>query len=295
MVFCSLAMSFALMIVVMSYLVWDRWRIASSVHQRLALATRELHALQGRTPPLTVELAAKLEAELTSTLVEWEDVEAFVEDGISGDPTISPERVQRADVFFEVASFVERMRAQAERCGIELKPQEQFGFGDYASASPDIAGSAAILRERMAVEVVLKALFEAHPRELVAVQREGRVTGGNGSSHRQPPNSVSARADYFEWDLRGSVRVPESINTLAFRVVFIGQTMALRMFLNALGSHELPLLVREVEVAPMPGSASARRGRVDFGQTTALIPQLFSRFTVTVELLQIINKTGAED
>ena len=46
------------------------------------------------------------------------------------------------------------------------------------------------------------------------------------------------------------MRAPGFLDSTAFRLVFVGQTSALRAFLNRIGSFELPVLVREVEVEP---------------------------------------------
>ena len=54
----------------------------------------------------------------------------------------------------------------------------------------------------------------------------------------------------FAIESAGSVRYPMYVDTLAFRFVFIGQTAALRTFINRLAGFDLPVIVREVEAEP---------------------------------------------
>ena len=91
------------------------------------------------------------------------------------------------------------------------------------------------------------------------------------------------------------LRVPGRLEGDAFRLEFIGQTTALREFLNALAAFKLPVIVRSVEVEPLnaqlPAAASA--GPPAAGAPVPLVVQNFSRFVVVVELVRLIEPVEA--
>jgi uncharacterized membrane protein YbjE (DUF340 family) len=109
----------------------------------------------------------------------------------------------------------------------------------------------------------------------------------------------------FTIDPMVSARAKDLIKTDAFRLVFVGQTAALRTFLRQLTCFELPVVVRaiEVESAATVGGATALRGNDATPTTIATIPvtaaptveaplplvlPALSKFTVTVELIEVI-------
>jgi hypothetical protein len=113
----------------------------------------------------------------------------------------------------------------------------------------------------------------------------------------------------FVIDPQVSARTPGYVDTLAFRIVFSGQTAALRGFMNALAAPEIPLVVRSVEVTTgsadaqrqtagrtnqpppnlfprAPGSAMTPEAAVASG-SVPIVPENDARFTVTVELFEV--------
>jgi hypothetical protein len=88
-------------------------------------------------------------------------------------------------------------------------------------------------------------------------------------------------ADFFELDAHGSARVPGFVDTLALRVVFVGETDALRVLLNKLAEFELPIVVRSVEAEPAEVAATAPDA------VAPLVARRATRFTVTVECVQL--------
>jgi hypothetical protein len=201
-------------------------------------------------------------------------------DLISG-PDKSPVPVERADGYFDIASFIERMRDYAQEQGVELKADERFGFSDYAHTGPAPGDVSLVFKERVAMESLLKALFDARPRQLLAVQRERRATTV------EQVNAATVRADTFDWDQRASVRRAGSINARALRISFVSQTASLRTLLNRLAEADLALVVRGVEVAPMTLAVGrVENAELEKNRPRPLVPQSYSRFTITVELIE---------
>lgn len=190
-----------------------------------------------------------------------------------------PER--RPDAFFDIADFVERMRHRAERSGVSLRPDERFGFAEFAHVGPEQEEIAAIYRERLVMQHLLEHLFDARPDRLLAAQRERPASAVHREARSAPP---TASADVFEIDPRVTARVPGFVDATAFRLVFTGGTGTLRTFLNRLSTFELPLVVRSVEVERPDERAEPRRSE---GEIAPLVAPASSRFTVTVEYVEL--------
>jgi len=128
-----------------------------------------------------------------------------------------------------------------------------------------------------------------------------------------PEGSASISPDYFDLDPRLTVPDPELVEVSAFRLIFTGPTAVLRALLNQLATFELPVIVRTVEVEPatgddllsageeaaappaaapastvliasVPRPTSANRG----GTLAPLVPKSVSKFTVTVEFVELV-------
>ena len=226
-----------------------------------------------------------------------------------GEPTKS------TDAYFDIAQFVERMQQLATDAGVSLRNDERFGFATYANVGPEPDFIRPVYRQRRIVEYLLRALFSARPRSLLSVQREvpRPVAVSGAPPDRQSPRPASdasappGNGDYFAIDSQVSARTPEYVDTMPFRITFAGQTAALRGFMNALAAPEIPLVMRSVEVEPVPaeperpGGPGSRAGPPAslFGRTVAtparealqgsvpIVSENDSRFTVTVELFEV--------
>ncbi|HVS53778.1 MAG TPA: Amuc_1100 family pilus-like protein, partial [Opitutaceae bacterium] len=243
----------------------------------------------------------------------------------------------RADAYFDLATFVERTRELAKKEGIEIRPEaERCGFSLYANEGPDVEHIEPVFRQRLVLEHVLGALFEAHARALLAVKRESPLSkrerderdaalaAANGvpPADAIAPSATDDAGDFFAIDPRASVRAPGFLDATAFRVTFIGQTAALRTFLNRLAAFELPLLVREVQVEPAtfeePAPASpeetaasenakstpasvvltaeaparkppAKKSSRRLSTAAPIVAKPFSKFTVTLECIELVS------
>ena len=264
------------------------------LHPQVLALKKELRTLGKVQPALTDEISrsidadlenatnalARLRAELTST---GETADAFER---------APRPVAKADGFFDIAAFVERMRQAAVDHEVRLRPDERFGFAAYEHNGPEPDALPAVFCERYAAEHLLRALFESRPYSLVGVQRERRVTDARTVVVRDSSDSGSL-ADTFEWDRRGSSRT-SAVDGSVLKIAFVGETVTLRELLNRLGEFELPLVVRAVEIQPEAaerGKAAATSGR---DAETPLVAKSMSRFSVTVELIRLLVSAGGE-
>lgn len=281
--FASTLMALGLIALAEAGCLGERWAAATMARRRVEKLSRELRSFAVIQPEPTAENAARIEA----GLVRANQALAAAKIGLIPSGPAAPRLDQmvpehRPDAFFDIAAFVEAMRARAQQAGVILRADERFGFSSYINEAPEAGRLAAVFRERLMVQSLLEVLIAARPRQLLAVQR-ARPPGQGGRNPASPAGAGAA--DYFDLDPRVSARVPGMVETTAIRVAFTGQTAVLRTLLNKLAEFELPVVVRAVEVAPADGvpdvSAPARPG------TTALIARPWSRFTVTVEFIAL--------
>ncbi len=220
-------------------------------------------------------------------------------------------------LFFNIATFVELMRDNAQAAKIKIKADERFGFATYANAGPERDLIPQVYRQRQVAEYLLGALFQAAPSELVSFQRErladlASPAKAGAQSARATAASTTANNDLFDMDSRITARVPGFVDASAFRLTFIGDTASLRALLNKLATFELPLVVRGVEVDPVSKPqapekvAPANTLSSIFGTTPAtsaaaepvkpkpLVEKVLSKFTVTVELIDLVDTTPTE-
>jgi hypothetical protein len=221
-------------------------------------------------------------------------------------------------LFFNIATFVELMRDNALAAKIKIKADERFGFTTYANAGPERELIPQVYRQRQVAEYLLGALFKAAPSELVSLQRERPAdSGGNPAKPSAPAarsgsTTVGTNIDYFDMDSRITARVPGFVGASAFRLTFIGDTASLRTLLNKLATFELPLVVRGVEVDPIIkvqatekvtpantlssifGTTPAATAAVEPVKPKPLVDKVLSKFTVTVELIDLVDTTPTE-
>lgn len=298
-VFAASLLVLGLTVLVEAGLIGERWAAARAVRKRLEGVGRELRALAALAPAPTPENAARIEADLGRARQERAALQA---DLAPPAPEASrqfsrPVPARRPDAFFDLADFVESTRARARQAGVLLRADERFGFSAYVHEAPEAGQIAAVFRERVVVHYLMEALLTAQPHQLVSIQREHspELAGirGRGNPAGSPAAGMpgAAGSDYFAIDPRLSLRMPEVIETTAFRLTFTGHTATLRALLNKLAEFELPVVVRAVEVAP------ADRLRDDPAparpEAQPLVASPWSRFTVTVEFVALASRPKA--
>jgi hypothetical protein len=252
------------------YLTYDRWMASRAAAKTLVERTAELQGMTALNPPPKRDVAAAIEADLAKAQAALAAMQAELKGRGPAAERIRAAKLpaNRTDAFFDLATFVEKTRELARKHEVVLRPEAaRLGFSAYANEGPAADHIEPVFRQRQIAQYLLEALIEAKPRAIFAVRREATL----GKAEREaraaaqaaiaaggPPDPAAAPAepaaegaggpDYFTIDPRVTARVPGFIDTVPFRLVFTGQTAALRVFLNRLAAFELPVLVREVEV-----------------------------------------------
>jgi hypothetical protein len=330
-----------LVVVGEGWCIYERWSASRAADAKLTQKLGELQAMSGLTPPPTRDVATAIEADLARA----QRAVAMMRGELSGHGPAA-ERVKaakppaatnngRTEEYFNLATFVEKTRDLAKKQDIDVRPEaSRFGFATYANAGPEADRIEPVFHQQLIAQYLIESLCEAKPRALVSVQREKTLTEAErkaradalAANNGQPPDANSAPLpgsnepdgpDFFEINSRMSARVPGYVDTTAFRLVFTGQTAALRSFLNKLASFELPVLVREVEVEPTAAEetptpsddtapAASSAASVVLSATAAspkpvtvkpptaapIVAKPLSKFTVTVEHIELVATPG---
>jgi len=244
-------------------LTYERWAASREAVKNLAQRKGDLGAMATLSPAPTRDIAKVIEADLAKAQASLASMQTELKGRGPAAERLRTAKVPaaRTDAFFDLATFVERTRELAKKNDVEIRPEAaRFGFAAYANVGPDEKHIDPVFRQRLVAQYLVESLLEAKPRTLLAVKRERTVTkedrdARNAALQRgEPPPEAPADAavedspDYFAVDPRVTARVGGFIDTTGFQFVFVGQTAALRNFLNKLAAFELPVLVREVEV-----------------------------------------------
>lgn len=308
--------------------LYERYAASREASVRLRQRKDELAAMEQLTPPPTRPVAAAIEADLAKAQATLAALQAELKGRGPAVERLRAAKVPaaRTDSFFDLATYMERMRELAEKNGVEVRAEaSRFGFVQYANEGPETDRIEPVFRQRQLAEFLLEALLAAKPRTLVAVKRERPLTKAErearaaaeaaGTPVEDPAPGAGDSPDFFAVDPRVTARVKGHIETAPFRFVFTGQTAALRNFLVRLAEFELPVLVREVEVEPVGGEEAAAflaEGAKPAGEPAAdakappatkaapkaaaprapaavpIVTRSLSRFTVTVELVELV-------
>jgi len=268
----------------------NRTEMVETLAQAGQLQERRL-LLLGQAPPPTPQIAAQIAATQRS-------IERAAEEGAARliPRSLAPEESrgtelirERAGAYFDLAWFVEEMRATAAAEDVQLVEAESFGFSSHAHSGPDSEHVGRVLRQRRHLESLLKALFSVRPVRLESVRREAPLPGSAAARG----GADAAGADYFRIAPETSLQRSGMIDTLAFRLIFVGNTGCLRDFLNRLLEDDTPWMVRLVEVEPATRASAERpSGKVDEKSVKSIGPEL-SRFALTVETIERIGLTPA--
>lgn len=256
----------------------------------------ELQAMADLVPVPTPGVAAAVEADLARGQRALAAMEAELKGRGAAAERLRVTRVPaaRTDAYFDLATFVEKMRARAKKQEVDLRPEAaRFGFATYANEGPETERMAAIFHQRLVAQYLIEALLECRPTALLAVQRERVLTKAErdardaavqaakeAAAGGQPSGPVTDGSfaatpdgpDFFAIDPRASARVPGALDALAFRFAFTGHTAVLRAFLNKLAAFELPVLVREVEVLPASADDAAPSATEEAATTAGPAP-----------------------
>ncbi len=339
-VFASLMTLCALLVLGEMALIYERWSASRATAKKLVERQAELVGMRDVTPPPTREVAKEIEADWARAQQALAAMQGELKGRGPAAERLRSVKVPaaRTDAYFDLATFVEKMRELAKKQDVEIRPEAaRFGFNAYANEGPDAGLIEPVFRQRSIAQYLIEALLEARPRALLMVKREPPLTKKEREERvaalaaalasGQPADpavagvevAVPEGPDYFQIDPRGSARVPGYVDATAFRLVFTGQTAALRQFLNRLAGFELPVLVREVEVEPAtaeesaavandetpadtpaaapsvvltvkaPAKPPAKKAPPRAPVSTPIVTQPLSKFTVTVEYIDLVT------
>lgn len=228
-----------------------------------------------------------------------------------------------SDLLFEIQSFVDRYNALARAPGDDIDPIQlpaNFGFSFRnlidGGVPPEDAQIPGLWKQKEIIQYLMDSLYASGPISITAVERELLVQPSPGQEDTRPrrtqptersgrPTARTTPQGIFAINPLISARVPGAVETMAFRIQFTGYTSALRDFLVQLSSFELPIVVRSVEVAPAPATATRRDDDVFGGIFGTQRPQPeaagvedrarrpvvvdnVSRFTIVVEFIQVV-------
>lgn len=276
-VFTAVLTACGLLALAEGYGIYERYTASVAAEKKLKQKLGELQQMGDLNPAPTRTNAAAIEADLDRAKRALAAMQTELSGRGPAADRLHNTRVPaaRTDAFFDLATYMEKMRALAHAQDVDVRPEANaFGFGVYTHAGPVAGRIAEVFHQRQIAQYLVESLVEAHPRSIFAVQREHALTKPEKDARDlaaltaaaqaagtpapdappapdNPPPPVETEpegADFFEMDPRASARAPGYIDTTAFRLVFTGQTTALRAFLNKLASFELPVLVREVNV-----------------------------------------------
>jgi hypothetical protein len=310
--------------------LYERFSTSRDAEKRLQQRKAELAGMEQLTPPPTRAVASAIEADLAKAQAALAAMQAELKGRGPAAERIRSAKVPvaRTDAFFDLATYMERMRELAEKNGVEVRPEaSRFGFLQHANEGPETDRIEPVFRQRQIAEHLLEALLAGKPRSLVSVKRERPLTKAEREARAAAEAagtpvdestvvSEGDSPDFFVVDPRVTARVKGFIDTMAFRITFTGQTASLRNFVVRLAEFELPILVREVEVEPVGGeeaaaflAESAKPASPEVATDTKapaakaapkaaaprspavspIVPKSLSRFTVTVELIELVT------
>lgn len=263
------------------------WQRTKRAEVMLRQRKDERDWLAHRTPALSAENTDAIAADVAVAARRLDELRQALQ-GRGRWLTAPPKRP--IDAYFALAAFTEKTRALAVQQQVELRPDERFGFGTYASVGPAAEHISAVHRQRVLVEHLLETLLEARPRALLSVQREHPRTAAS-HLHRaeaSEPDAGAVAADFFEFPAHVRMGIPGVLETEAFRLEFTGQTQTLRALLNALAVFKLPLIVRSVEVEALPGDSRLVSATGSSG-SVPIVAQNLAKFAVVVEFVALAN------
>ena len=275
-------------------IVFGIWQLAAGIRAArtatLAGARQERQwrkLIAQETPPSPAQIQA-VEAALASAR---SSLAALCVQLATGEPeappgTSRPPPATRTEAFFHVAGFCRRMRELMQQAGVQLRPDEQFGFAAEAGAPPPADLVPEVERQEHIAAALLERLAAARPRQLLALQR---TRPGALSAPAAARKSPAGEADGFAVEPGLSVAEKGLVTTDGIRLVFVGQTPALRLFLNGLAAGDLPVVVRSVAVEPAGAGGSPRAPTGGGAEPLVLVarPEA-SRFTVTMEAYALV-------
>lgn len=344
-IFATVLTLCALLVVGEGWLIFDQVMASRDADRKLVNKQAELVAMRDLTPVPSRQVATAIEGDLARAQKAVTVMQAELKGHGPAAEQLAAAKppTARTEAYFDLATLVEKTRELAKKNDVEIRPEAaRLGFSLYANEGPKEDRIPAVFHQRQVIQYVVDALIEARPLAIMAVQREralnksekaaalaalaAAAAAATGVQPPEPPPDAGTGSpaepdspDLFEIDPRVTARSPGFIDTTPVKLVFVGQTAALRAFLNKLAAFDLPILVREVEVdrattedvtatsvitedappveeapaaslvitappkVPVKDAASPRPS-----SSQPIVPKPLSKFTVTVEYIDLV-------
>lgn len=214
----------------------SRWQRVHALTTHIDRLVAERRALRQANPELTTAQAAgiaqeiaRVDTRLASAVAPWRAR------GGSGD----------TDPFLRLADFVSAGRQRLQLHGVKLTPEERLGFADCLEHPPPEGEWARLHHELALIEVGLAALADSGARELRSLQRGG---ASPASERTDPARRGGARRDVLA--------------LARAEITFVGDTAALRRFVNALLEAQPRVWIESFEADAGSAGAAPDRGVV---------------------------------
>ena len=308
-----------------AWLLFSQRSATQKVSAEIEQKKQALNSFTYQTPFPSRENLALIEAERAAAEKTLTEIRSLLQ--ASGEVADSIAKAvpptSSTDAYFDIANYVERMRAQAREAKVLFSSENRFGFATYSTTGPERGLIASVFNQRQYAEYLIGVLLGSKnpPKEFVSLQRErpltdaqrkqvadALATGQPVPTFTESSGGRDSGGDFFTIDPRTSARVDGSVDTVPFRLTFVGNTAVLRDFLNELALFKIPAVVRSVEVESLAARTSAPSPQTNnpfaaFGATTSvnpaeavkpLVEQVDSRFIVTLEIVSLVDKAAAE-
>ena len=292
---------------------WTAKGKAEQAQRRLRATERSWQALSASEPAPTAEMAAAWDRRVADLKEDATRHRQQLGESRTDPVQSTPAPTQRAEAFFAIAQFIEAQRVLASKAGVGVPDGYTFGFSAYSNSGPVDAELGIVHRQRLVVESLLQSLWSSGARELTRVQREAADLKVRGDDSTPRGSRREGRPeDYFQPSPARERNRAGIVDTLAFRVGFVGKTATLRRVLGGLQALPMPLVVRAVEVEPLDAEGRARGGARSLADlfraeenaaagegasdTVPIIASNDAEFLVTVVYLDFnhVAKAGAE-
>lgn len=194
---------------------------------------------------------------------------------------LAPVKDESVDPIFAVARFVEEARSALGRASIEVRANEQFGFGAEAGVAETGGRFTARLEQIAAHRLVIEALCASGPARLLSLE---------SATTEISPNRAPARSSGLQVSTTDASGLPAMISSSACRIEFSASSTTLRSFLLAL-SHAPGGIVRNVEIEG--GSMRTHAGVPSAAKPTGASTAWLARIAVVVDVVR--SRAGKED
>src|SRR5688572_26411267 len=117
-------------------LIYERWAESRALEKKLEQRKTELQSMAQLTPPPAREVATAIEADLAKAQQSLASMQAELKGkGAAGERMRTAKLpAARTDAYFDLATFVERMRELSRKQEVDVRPEAaRFGFAAFAN------------------------------------------------------------------------------------------------------------------------------------------------------------------